>query len=184
MQPVVVRDRLDRRDIHDLMPQRIRIASLGQRIAAPPTRRWKAAGRRLNLRDRKERPFVSLVAGLTAASLSTRGVLDPRCAIRRPIARRRLARIRRILAEAATKLGVLRFAHRDPSGLRLDRHLLRLDEALQLGKPIFDAQHPSFRSCRSSGVDPHHAARRSGLHPVNAYLHFTSSTRRATARSV
>ena len=144
MQPVVVRDRLDRRDVHDLMPQRIRIASLGKRIAAPPTRRWKTVSRRLNLRDREERPLVALVARLTAASLSSRGVLGPRCAIRRRIARRRLARVRRILAEATTKLGVLRFEHRDPSGLRLDRHLLRLDEALQLGKPIFDAQHPSF----------------------------------------
>lgn len=48
----------------------------------------------------------------------------------------------------------------------------RLDKALQLGEPIFDADHPFVRSRRSSGVDRGdrlRACEESRTPPVNGY---------------
>jgi len=148
---------------------RVRIAPLGQCISASPALLGKAVRRRPHLRRRQERTLVTLVASLSAARPAGWRILGSCSAIRWRVARRRLARVRRILAEPTTKLGVLRFQLRVCCLQLRNLDRLRLDETLEAGEPIFDAGHASVRSRPISGVDPLHAARRSGLHPVNAY---------------
>ena len=91
--------------------------------------------------------LAMLLEGVDVSRAKTKPRWEPR------VARWRLARVRRVLAESALQLRYPRLQPRNLAILGLDRRLLRLDEALQLGEPIFEADHPFVRSRRSSGVD-------------------------------
>lgn len=148
------------------MPNRIDIASL--RLAASAARRWKAISAPASF----WRTFPC-VATLTTARDATWHVL--RLWRSAGVARRRL--VRGILADPALQFDVLGAQRRV---LRLDARVLRfqcLDARKQHLHPALQARdavdvggaHAFVRSRGDLAVDPRHAARRSGLHPVNGY---------------
>lgn len=150
----LVDPRRHRRQIDHLVPERIALLGLRQRIAAATARCREAVRARGDLLARQPLAPLRLVTRLSAGPSARRCVLRSCGAIGGRVRRRRLPRVRRVLTESALQLLDPRMQSRDLQVLRLDRRLLRLDEALELGDPLFEAAHPSVRSRRDPTVDP------------------------------
>ena len=109
----------------------------------------------------QQRPLAALVAGLTTASPAARRWRRPFASVRRRVTRWWLARIRRVLAQAASKLGILGpqnrylgLQRRNLGGLCFDLGEQHLDLVPQAFDPLVGDAHPYVRSQPDLPVDP------------------------------
>ena len=161
--------RFDLRQVDDLPDQRLAVARLGQRRVAAPTCRGEAVLPGGDLVQRQQLAPMSLVARLASATLAARRWRGPLGTRARWIGRRRLARVRRVLAKLSLKRLDLSPQPRDLRVPGHDRRLLRIDLgeqsvdlAFQAFDPLVGRRHSSIRSRPIWLVDPRRSTTRRG----------------------
>lgn len=147
----MARQRSARREVRRAIACRTIFRARSVLFLSAPRHPCCGSSRSTSARDfRQECPLVPLVAALTTARVAARRVLRPGLTIG---ARRRLARVRRVLAQPPPQRGVLGFQCRDPRSLLLDLRQQHLDLALQAVDVIVGRAHPFVRSRIIGEVD-------------------------------